>query len=232
MGRSADLYSLQITDLDLDAATQRLDTVNQELLDTGELMSARQRLENAREELRAWGTQQRDQELTLSSLEHKKRASEQRLYGGKIRNPKELSDLHEEVASLNRRKAVIEDELLETMLMVEEGEEEQDQAVESLTAIESDWKATQARLHSEKESLEEKLSDLADLRQQQIAIPPAADLAKYEHLRQRKRGRPVALLNGAECQRCMTGVSAARVKEARGEGLAICGTCGRILHIC
>jgi len=232
MGRSADLYSLQLTDRDLVAATQRLDTVNQELLDTGELMSARQRLENAREELRAWGTQQRDQELTLSSLEQKRRASEQRLYGGKVRNPKELSDLHEEVASLNRRKAVIEDELLETMLMVEEGEEEQDQAVESLTAIESDWKATQARLHSEKESLERKLSDLADLRQQQIAIPPAADLAKYEHLRQRKRGRPVALLNGSECQGCMTGVSAARVKETRGEGLAICGTCGRILHIC
>ena len=231
MGRSADLYALQLTDLDLDAAKQRLDTVNQELLDTGELMSARQRLESAREELRAWGTQQRDQELTLSSLEQKKRASEQRLYGGKIRNPKELSDLHEEVASLNRRKAVIEDELLETMLVVEEGEEEQDQAVESLAAIESDWKATQARLHSEKESLERKLSDLADLRQQQIAIPPAADLAKYEHLRLRKRGRPVALLNGAECQRCMTGVSAARVKEARGEGLAICGTCGRILHV-
>ena len=230
MGRSADLYSLQLTDLDLDATKQRLDTVNQELLDTGELMSARQRLESAREELRAWGTQQRDQELTLSSLEQKKRASEQRLYGGKIRNPKELSDLHEEVASLNRRKAVIEDELLETMLMVEEGEEEQDQAVESLTAIESDWKATQARLHSEKESLERKLSDLADLRQQQIAIPPAADLAKYEHLRLRKRGRPVALLNGAECQRCMTGVSAARVKETHGDGLAFCGTCGRILH--
>lgn len=231
MGRSADLYSLQLTDLDLDAAKQRLGTVNQELLDTDELMGARQRLDTVREELRRWGTKQRDQELTLSSLEEKKRASEQKLYGGKVRNPKELSDMQEEVASLDRRKAVIEDELLETMLVVEENEEEQDQAVESLAAIESDWKATQAKLRSEKESLERKFSDLTDLRQQQIAIPPAADLAKYEHLRQRKKGQPVALLNGSECQRCMTGVSAARVKEARGDGLAICGTCGRILHV-
>lgn len=231
MGRSADLYALQLTDLDLDATTQRLDIVNQELRETDELMGVRQRLEKAREELRAWGTKQRDQELTLSSLEQKKRASEQKLYGGKIRNPKELSELQEEVASLNRRKAVIEDELLETMLMFEESEEEEEQAVESLAAIESEWRATQTRLQSEKESLERKLGDLADLRQQQITIPPAADLAKYKHLRQRKRGRPVALLNGPECQGCMTAVSAARVKEARGDGLAFCGTCGRILNV-
>lgn len=231
MGRSADLYALQLTDLDLDASTQRLGTVNEELGETDELIGARRRLENATGELRAWGAKQRDQELILASLEQKKRASEQKLYGGTIRNPKELSDLQEEVASLNRRKAAIEDELLETMLMVEESEEEEEQAVESLAAIESEWRATQAKLQSEKESLERKLSDLADLRQRQITIPPAADLAKYEHLRQRKRGRPVALLNGSECQGCMTGVSAARVKEARADGLAFCGTCGRILQV-
>ena len=77
--------------------------------------------------------------------------------------------------------------------------------------------------------LERELADLRARRQIQVRAVPPADLRSYEHLRPRKRNLAVAILLGAECQGCMTSVSAARVKEARSDALAYCGTCGRIL---
>jgi len=232
MSRSANLYALQQTDSEIDARKGRLAEVNNLLGETDELLAARQRLKRVEESLSQWRIQQRDQELALQSLERKKRSSEQKLYSGKIRNPKELSDLQEGVASLGRRKAAIEDQLLETMLLVEEDEAEKKTAAEELSRIEAEWKTAQANLRAEKEAQERQLAELAAWRQNQITAIAPADLSSYEHLRPRKRGLVVVLLKGDECQGCMTTVSAARVKEARrADALAHCGTCGRMLHI-
>jgi len=231
MSRSADLYALQQIDHETDSRRARLAVVNESLGETDELRAAHQRLIQAQEMLSRWRTRQRDQELALQSLDQKRQASERRLYGGKIRNPKELSDLQEEVESLGRRRASIEDELLEIMLMVEEGEAEEREASESLSRIEGQWERDQADLQAEKEGLEKRLLELDELRRQRVASIAPADLNDYEHLRPRKRGVAVAILQGDECQGCMTTVSAARVKEARSEALAHCGTCGRILHV-
>lgn len=230
MSRSADLYALQQIDHETDSHRARLAVVVESLGETDELRSARQRLVQAQAMLSKWRTKQRDQELVLQSLDQKRQASERQLYGGKIRNPKELSDLQEEVESLGRRRASIEDELLETMLMVEEGEAEESEAIESLSRLTEQWERDQAELQVEKVTLEERLLELGTLRQQRVASIAPADLESYEHLRPRKRGVAVAILQGDECQGCMTTVSTARVKQARSEALAYCGTCGRILH--
>ena len=229
MSRSAKLHALQQTDSEIDQLSGRHSEVMSLLGETGELPTARSRLQDAERELSQWRGSQRDQDLALQSLEGKKKSSEQKLYGGKIRNPKELSDLQEEIASLDRRKGGIEDQLLETMLLIEEGEAEEAAASKSLAAIEARWNADQQDLRTERAALEKRLAELNAVREGQVATIPVADLRSYEHLRPRKRGAAVAVLIGAECQGCMTSVSAARVKEARGDTLAYCGTCGRIL---
>ena len=198
MGRSANLYALQQIDHEADSHRDRLAVVNESLGETDQLRSAHRRLQQAQETLSQWRTRQRDQELVLQSLDQKRQASEQRLYSGKIRNPKELSDLQEEVASLGRRRASIEDELLETMVMVEEGEAEEREASESLSRISGQWERDQAALLAEKETLESRLLELSALRQQRVASTAPADLKSYEHLRPRKRGVVVAILKGDE----------------------------------
>ena len=229
MSRSANLYALQQTDSEIDTRTARLAEINNLLGETEELASARQRLQRAGEALSQWRTQQRNQDLVLQDLERKRKSSELELYSGKIRNPKELSDLQKEISSLNRRKGVIEDKLLEIMLSVEEGEAEESEADETLKQLEKEWEAEQVDLLAENEALENELADLSARRQFQVRAIPPADLRNYEHLRPRKRNLAVAILRGAECQGCMTSVSAARAKEARSDALAYCGTCGRIL---
>lgn len=230
MSRSANLYALQEIDNEIDTQSQRLNQINALLGETQELLAARARLEKAQADLASWRAKQRDQDLLFQSLDQKIRLSEEKLYSGRIRNPKELSDLQEELDSLNRRKALVEDQLLEIMLAIEDFESEEYQAKESLAQIQAAWEQEQANLLGEKKALELKLTDLDQRRQRQTALIPRSDLESYLHLRPRKGGVAVSILHGAECQGCMTSVSAARVKEARSDTLAYCGNCGRILH--
>jgi uncharacterized protein len=61
--------------------------------------------------------------------------SEASLYGGKIRNPKELQDLQVEIAALKRRTATLEDEQLEAMLAVEDAETQLTEANKNLNEV-------------------------------------------------------------------------------------------------
>jgi predicted nucleic acid-binding Zn-ribbon protein len=221
MSRSAPLYLLQQIDSEILSCRQRLAAIDGQLGETDELAAARNRLNEIRDSMRTSRVRQRDEELQLQSLQQKKRASEQRLYGGKVRNPKELSDLQAEIKSLTRRQEVIEEAVFEVMVTIEELETAENQSARDLQRIERKW---------EQESTTKRLTELlTDRRTRADTIPPS-DLDIYEHLRDRKGGLAVAQLTGAECQGCMTTVSASRVKEARGSTLAFCGTCGRILY--
>jgi len=231
MNRSASLYALQQVDSEIDARKHRLAEVISLMGETEELLNAHRRMETAQESLSQWRAWQRDQELAVQSVERKKQASERRLYGGKVRNPKELSDLQGEVDSLNRRKITLEDKLLEMMLEVEEGEAEEQEAAADLLRIEALWKSSQANLGAEKEIQESRLVALTVLREGQIASIPPADLKSYEYTRQRKGGQAIARLQGNECQGCMTTIPSNKVKEARSNTLVFCGTCGRIMHL-
>ncbi len=231
MSKTAPLYRLQLIDSEVDKHSWRLNTVNGLLRETEELHAGRARLATAKDYLTRWHAAQKKQELELQVLQQKKQLSEHQLYAGKIRNPKELTDLQEEIASLDRRMRAVEEKLFEIMLQVEAGEEEGQAAAGSLERIEAEWSSSQAEMRGEKEALEMRLAELATQRQTQVAGIPPADLSGYEHIRGRKGGQAVAILDGAECQGCMTTVSAIKAKEVRSGMVAYCGTCGRILHI-
>jgi predicted nucleic acid-binding Zn-ribbon protein len=230
MIRSAPLYALQKVDSEILARRERLATIDAQLGETDELIALRDRLTEIRDSMRTWRARQRDEELQLQGVQQKKRASEQRLYGGKVRNPKELSDLQAEVKSLTRRQEVIEESVFEAMVMIEELEATESQVARDLQRVDRKWKADQAELCAEQEAQAGRLAELMAERQARADAIPAPDLNTYEHLRDRKGGLAVAELRGAECQGCMTAVSASRVKEARSYSLAFCGTCGRILY--
>lgn len=231
MTRAAALYALQQIDSEIDARSERLAELIGELGETEELIQVRILLESIQETLVGLREQTREHDLVIQGINQKKKAAEQQLYGGKIRNPKELADKEEEVASLGRRKAAVEDKLLEIMLSIEESEEEEEAASAQLTRIEEQWKSHQANLTGEKDIQEKRLAELAALRQASIRSIPASDLDTYERIRGRRGGLAVAKLVGDECQGCMTSVAVIQVKQAQSDGLAFCDTCRRILFL-
>jgi predicted nucleic acid-binding Zn-ribbon protein len=225
------LYLLQLVDREWEDKDQRLEEVHDSLGESGELIQARQAVTETEEGLGELRRQLRALELEIAGVEAKLKKNQERLYSGRVRNPKELSNLQEEAAALRRRRAELEDTQLELMIAIEEEEAELAERQARLRQIEATWREAQADLLSEREQLELRLVELEEQREQMRAQISAADLYEYDDLRARFGGLAVVLLKRGICQTCGVDVptGVARAVE-RGEGLHYCPTCNRLLY--
>lgn len=231
MNRSHLLYRLQTIDLEISNGKRRQEEVEAGLGESEELRQARRALQKAADELNRWRTTLRDLELEAKSLTAKITSVEERLYGGRVTNPKELANLQNEVSYLKRRRNELEDRQLEAMVKVEEHEAEVDSKKASLAQIEAEWTQTQKRLAEERSELEERLAHLKKERVEVEGMIGAEDLALYRELCSRKGGQAVALLKGGVCQACRVTLPTSQVQQARsGNSLSFCSSCQRILY--
>ncbi|MCA9971278.1 MAG: hypothetical protein KC425_13725 [Anaerolineales bacterium] len=229
MSQLQQLYQLQQIDTEFRQKKQRLAEVLRAQKETEAVVTARRAAEAAAAELQQWQAARKGLNQELEALNAKAKRSEQRLYSGKVNNPKELSDLQQEIDALGRRRSGLEDEMLEAMIHVEEAEAVRETAVATLSDVESKWRTTQAGLQEEQHVLALRLHELNELRKQQAAAVSPANLRTYTQLLQRMHGLAVAELKQNMCLGCRLTVSAQAVKQANEGQLATCGTCGRIL---
>lgn len=229
MSQIQQLYQLQEIDTSLREKKTRLAEVLQAQRETPELLAARQRANEAATELQKWQNQRRDLNLELDGLNSKVKRSEQRLYSGNVKNPKELSDLQSEIASLGRRRTGLEDDILEAMIMIEEAETEKTAADESLATVQTKWERAQANYKQEQNELALALHQLMTKRKEQLKMVTAESLSEYESLSRSKNGLAIAKLRANMCLGCRTTVSANIERLARQGQRAYCGNCGRIV---
>jgi len=229
MDRGEGLYRLQQLDSERDAKQRRLVEIETTLKDDRALREARQRARKAEEHAQRWQARQRDLELEIESLSSKMSRSEKRLYGGKVKNPKELSDLQAEIASLKRRRRKLEDTLLDAMINREEAEAARDQAEAHLEDVESSWSTQQANLRAEREALQRRVEEIEERR---AAVVPRIDadvLTAYERVRELKGGQALASIRGDTCSACGVTVPPSVEWKLRQGELVYCDMCGRIL---
>lgn len=229
MSQVALLFRLQHIDDEAIAAKKRLSEIIRLQSESQELLAARKRAEKAAFELNQRRTKQTDMILELSSLESKAKRSEQRLYSGSVKNPKELSDLQQEIESLGRRQDALEEELLEVMIGVEEAEVEDQQAREDLQQVEAKWSQNQQNLRQEQEELVQRINDLTMQRKQQLSMITPESLAAYDGSLRRAGAPAVVALKNKRCRGCQVSVPANLVKAADEGKLVFCDSCGRIL---
>lgn len=229
--RAAALYALQEIDLEIDARRRRLAEIQAALGESQAMRQAQSEVTAAEAELHRWQTRQRDLELEVASLASKLAETEALLYSGRIRNPKELSDLQAELAALGRYRQAREDELLEAMLNVEEHTEALSVARRRLAEVEAATASDQANLRAEAAQIEARLNMLEDERELHLMGISAADLAIYEALRARKRGQAVARIEDGACSACGDALPSSRLQQVRqSEDLITCANCERILY--
>jgi predicted nucleic acid-binding Zn-ribbon protein len=225
------LYRLQLTDSEWDDRSRRLAEVEQSLGLSDEVADAREDLAGAERALHDSRAKMRALELEVGSLASKLKANEERTYGGKVRNPKELSGLSEEAKSLRRRRAEAEDVELELMVLAEAQESELAERRTRLLQIEATWQEQQTVLQAEKEQLEGRLGGLEELRSEVRSLIGRADLALYDDLRAGLGGVAVALLRRGMCQVCGVDVPTGEAQAVeRGEGPYFCPVCNRLLY--
>ncbi len=231
MGVIAQLYRLQLVDSEIEERTQRLAEVAASLGESADLIHARESVAEAEDHLAQQRKRLRALELDVAAVNDKLKANQERLYGGKVRNPKELAGLQEEAAALRRRRSELEDSQLELMIAIEEEEAELAERQARLRQIEATWHQEQASLLAEQGQIEQRLRELEEERAQMQARLGTADLAEYNELRERCGGVAVALLKKGICQACGVDVpvSMARAVE-RGEGIHCCPVCDRLLY--
>jgi predicted nucleic acid-binding Zn-ribbon protein len=230
MSVAGKLYQLQLVDSESDDKTNRLGEVEASLGETGDLVRAREAVTETEGELKQLRSRLRALELDVATVNAKLKTNQERLYSGKVRNPKELSNLQDEANALRRRVSELEDEELELMIAIEEEEAELAERQARLRQIEATWRQEQLALQAEKERLELRLAELEEARGRMRGRTGAASLAEYDDLNARYGGVGVALLKRGICQMCGVDVptGVARAVE-RGEGMHYCTICNRLL---
>lgn len=232
MTTAAELFALQDTDLAIDGAVARLTEVEAQLGETEELVEARQRLDQCRERLHPLQERQKGLDWEVEEVRGKAAAIEKKLYGGTVRNPKELEDFQADLSSLRGQLRRREDALLEVMLELEDAEAGLRKAEVELAEVEEAWKAQQASLQETQAKLKEEIEELEAKRTRQVDGMDAAALSLYQALRDRRQGTAVAVVERGLCQGCRISLPMSIVQKARaGAGLVQCVSCERILLV-
>ena len=232
MTTAPDVLALQETDQALDRARARLTDVEGQMGESEELIAARQVVAEKQEVLTQLRSRLHDAEWSVDDARGKATEVEGKLYGGTIRNPKELSDLNTEFALLKAQVAKREDTLLGLLVEIEEGEAQLDNAQSSLAERDAIWQQDQASFLEEKARLEPEVADLDARRQDQLKTVDASSLRLYQLLRERHRGQAVAGVERGMCQGCRIALPISLLQKARsGVGLVQCVSCERILLV-
>ncbi|MCS6836051.1 MAG: hypothetical protein NZ750_08545 [Anaerolineae bacterium] len=209
---------------------KRLEEIAQLLSDSQAVQAAQAALQAAEARLKPLKTRQRDLELQLQSARQKHKATEERLYSGAVRNPKELQDMQQEIATLRRRDAELQDQELEVMVAIDEAQAEVSAAQAHLEQAQAQLAERHGELFAEKLALERDLGQLEGQRQQISSTIQPEHLKLYASLKPGKGGHPVASLKGTHCSACGIEQTSVVVKAVKsGEPFTYCTNCRRIL---
>jgi len=230
MNQSAYLHRLQRIDSQIDQTENRLAELERLLSDDERIRAARQACEDTKRALEKSRLALRSAEHNVQATRIKIDQSEASLYGGLIRNPKELQDLQREIESLKRHMAALEDLQLQAMLEQEDAEESERSAQAAFRQAEGEVSEQKSGLAGERDSLVKNKARL--LAERSAALPAilAANLETYNRIRELKKGIAVSLVDDDTCTICGAEVRLSEGQAARMQStLHYCTSCGRIL---
>jgi len=224
------LYELQEIDRELDSNEQALGRITSQLGESETLASVRQKRATGQQGLEELARQQRSLEWEIDDLSVRLTTAEGTLYSGRIRNPKELSNLQHEIEVLRAKRSQLEDKALETMEKVELASKAVAELTRELEVVQAEWESQQQQLSASMEQAKTALTSLRHRRQLLAAeIEPEA-VTVYHELR-RQKGTAVAKVEQGICRGCRISLPVTELQLARSGNLVRCSSCGRILFL-
>ncbi len=181
-------------------------------------------------ELNDEAKKQRELDGQLELLVEKINKEDKKLYGGSIKNPKELMDIQKEIKSLKEKRDNLELSLLEVLEGTENLEDELKNLVKSLKRMkeENDVLMTEHKLVVTQ--IDEAFQDETAKRDELTACLKEDVLSLYESLCE-KDSLAVADLQDGVCQGCFVGLPFKELdKILSSDRLWRCSHCERILY--
>jgi len=227
-----DLYALQEVDSALAAAYKQYRALDQGQAEKAAADAARVAFDEIAHTHHTTAGSLKDAELELQSLEARKKDHESKLYGGKITVFKELTAMQDEIASLGRHRALLDDKILELMEEVEAHRAQEAEAKTKLEAAEAAFAEKQTRFKAAGRHLAKEIKTLTAKREESLKPIPPAILKRYEAIRTAKQGVGIGKVVRGTCGGCGTNINSGAVSRAQDtQGIEVCDNCGRILYV-
>lgn len=232
MNQAFQLYRLQQVDSQLDQAHARLREIDTILKNDEVIREAEEKLAKITEELEGAKKDLRKAEENTKSQRQKIINTDDQLYGGKVRNPKELQDLQKEGEALRRFLEVLEERQLEAMMVSEDLTATYEAAEKALQDARARQIETHAALLGERRQINQQGKQWLAERQAVASPISEANLTHYDQLRKRRAGIAVIKVTDKSCSACGTELSTAHYQIALvSQDLQHCENCGRILYV-
>lgn len=224
------LYDLQQLDLEVDSVERSLDDVRHQLMDDSDLVATRRRIDELEGRLGMLDESRRGQERKVEETRQGLQRIESRLYGGVITNPRELEAADLERSHFRDQQDEQEDNLLATMVEIEDTQSILEATSEELERAERARETERPALEAEESLLEQRLEELRRDRTDSLPQFGSQLLAVYERLREDRNGYAVARVERGMCQGCRIALPSAEVQRVRStQELIQCSSCQRIL---
>ncbi len=226
------LYSLQIVDLEIQKAQQRLASLDFGAKIQEQILSLKKELESHEKVLHKVDADLIDAELQLKATEEKRDKAKARLYGGTVTAPKELEALERDIEMLTRQAGELEERVLELSYQIEPIREEVQRLRDETTRLEQELQRVQEEHRSEEERLKQTLAYLEQRRKEALEGIESPILSRYEQVRSRRGGIGIAKVVEGHCSACGIAVPEFTLRQLREPtNFIYCENCGRILYL-
>jgi len=230
MGVIKQLYQLQEVDLEIESSEQALTQIVCQLGESRVVAKAQANLKSEQQQFEELGRQQHSAEWEIADLVSRLTTAEEKLYSGRIKDPKELTNLQHEVEGLRSRRNHLEDKALEIMNRVELSTASVAALSGGLRVLETEWHSQQQQLSTNIEQFKTLLSGLKYKRQLLAAKIAPQVVGLYQELKKQK-GQAVAKVEQGICCGCQISLSTTELQRTRSDSLVRCSSCGRILFL-
>ncbi len=230
-------HLLQIQDRDKSIAALRHQKSNlperQKIADLLEALSTLQKKKDfVSKELISKEDDQQRLEDEVNAIEERVSEQEANLYSGEVSAIKDLQAIQGDIAGLQERKRLVEDQIIVVMEQIEPLKTLFDQLeIEEKTNSEQQAELEAALLRKE-QSIEKQIDDVEAERSELALDTSPALLEIYEKIRKQSGNIAVAQLNGMTCKGChldLPAVEVDRLKKLPPDQLVHCEECGCIL---
>lgn len=224
------LFDLQTLDLEIKTAEAALSDMEQRLQDDSKIKNIKQEYSTITDELTTVERSKKDLEWNIDELQKNINQVNTKLYGGTVKNPKELIGFEQEAKVLKAQLKEKEDTLLDLMAKEDTLLKQKKFTKDKLTVIENERQQEQNDILVDKKVVEEQLAELNNRRQQGVSSIDNESMKIYEKI-SNKKGYAVVRVEQGKCQGCRLSISMSEMQRARSGTIVQCSSCGMILYL-
>ncbi len=175
---------------------------------------------------------QRRREDEIDMVEAKVAEISGSMYGGAITSPRELLTMQEELDALQRRRAAIEDEIIDLMEYAEPLQDRLAEISAQRAELDDVARAALAVIAEQETVIDGDLGRSRSERDRLVGGIPADVIDMYEGLRRSFDGVAVARIDNGTCGGCYLALPSAeldRIRRLPADAAVHCEECGRLL---